>query len=208
LILIAGLVHLFLRRDGFGKKSLAYTIFTGIFLFVIGFLADSSWLLNYLDSLLNYRGLGHITTCSECVNISVWLSRTISGELSLSQAGTIAGLILTVLVVLLISIRPRLWKSPSLLLASVLMITILASPYLYNYDFILLLVPFALLADSTIRRIAVITFCIGSTFALALYSRGGNNVLLIVSILTALMLYHRIKSQVDVPAIASYNTSD
>ena len=70
------------------------------------------------------------------------------------------------LVLLLISIRPPLWKSPSLLLASVLMTTLLASPYLYNYDFLLLLVPFALLADSTIGRIAVIIFCVSSTFAL------------------------------------------
>jgi len=192
----------------FGKKALAYTIYTGIFLFIIGFIADSSWLLNYLGSLFSYRDLGHITTCSECINISVWLSRSISGELSLSQAGAIGGLILTALVVILFLIRKNLFQSPALLLASALIITILASPYLYNYDFLLLLVPFALFVNSNIERIVTALCYFGSTFALIIYGRDGNAVLLIASVVIAILLYLRIRSQVDVPASASYNTSN
>jgi hypothetical protein len=205
LILIAGLVYLFVHRDDFGKKALAYTIYTGIFLFIMGFIADSSWLLNYLGSLFSYRDLGHITTCSECINISVWLSRSISGELSLSQAGAIGGLILTALVVILFLIRKSLFQSPALLLASALMVTILASPYLYNYDFLLLLVPFALLVNSNMERIITALCYFGSTFALIIYGRDGNNILLIASVVIAIILYLRIRSQVDVTVSASYN---
>ena len=109
---------------------------------------------------------------------------------------------------LLILIRPPLWKSPSLLLASALIVTILASPYLYNYDFILLLVPFALLTDSKAERIVTGICYLGSTFALVLYGREGNNALIVVSVIVAILLFLRIRSQVDVPALASYNTNN
>ena len=208
LILVAGLIHLFLRRDEFGKRSLIYTLWAGVFLFIIGFLADSMWPLNYLDSLLRYRELGHITTCSECINLSVWLSRRFSGDLNLSQAGAIGGLILIVLVAILILIRPPLWKSPELLLISVLMVTILASPYLYNYDFMLLLIPFAVLVSKSnpAEKIILIICYLIPTFALVLYGRNGNLSLVAISIVIALLLYVRTKNPViDFTPHAAYN---
>ena len=205
LILLAGLVYLFIRKDDFGKIALKHTITAGVLLFTIGFLADSNWFVNYLGSLFSYRDLGHITTCSECVNISVWLSRSLSGELSLSQAGAIGGVILTVLVLILFLKRKTLLKSPSLLLASALMVTILASPYLYNYDFLLLLVPFAILVNSRAEQILTALCYLGPTIALILFGRDGSNALLIASIIIFVLLYLRIRSQVDVPASASYN---
>ncbi|PWB74933.1 MAG: hypothetical protein C3F07_06630 [Anaerolineales bacterium] len=206
LVLIAGLLHLFLRRDEFGRRALQYTIGAGVFLFVVGFLADSAWPLNYLGSLLNYRGLGHITTCSECVNISVWLARGLSGESSLSQAGAIAGLLLIASVAAFVSIRPRLWRSPTLLLASALMVTVFASPYLYNYDFILLLLTFAVLADSKnlTERIVVFLCYLAPTFVLVAYGRAGNIILLAVTIVITLLLYLRARrAGIDVPAHAA-----
>jgi hypothetical protein len=203
LILIAGVIHLFLRRDEFGKKALTYGMGAGIFLFMMGFLADPAWPPHYLDSLLNYSGLGHITTCSECVNISVWLSRRLSGELSLSQAGAIGGLLLIVLVLAIVLFRPMLWKSPELLLTSAVMVTILASPYFYNYDFILLLIPFAVLVNSanTRQRILIFLCYLIPTVAIVLYGRGGNISLILVTVVMAILslrVFHmfRIKNPV------------
>jgi hypothetical protein len=208
LILLAGLIYLLLRKDDFGNRALKYTIAAGVFLFILGFLADSNWLVNYFGSLFSYRDLGHITTCSECVNISVWLSRRLSGELSLSQAGAIGGVMLTALIAILFFNRAKLFQSPSLLLASALMVTILASPYLYNYNFLLLLVPFVLLLNSNTERIVFAICYLGSTFALIQFGRDGNNILLIVSVVIAVMLYLRIRSKVDVPASESYNVNN
>jgi len=207
LILLAGFMYLLIQRNDFTKKAITYTIYTGGFLFLVGFTADTSWPLDYINSLLHYRGLGHITTCSECVNISIWLSRSISGELSLSQAGTIASLMLIALLVILYLIRAKLFRSPSLLLTSALMVTIIASPYLYNYDFILLLIPFALLLNTPVEKIFTALCYLAPTFALILYGRDGNNSLLIVSIIIAVLLYLRIL-QVDVHAPEPYNVSN
>lgn len=208
LILLAGLVYLASRRDGFGRQALLNTMFAGGFLLLAGFLADSRWPLSYFDSLFRYRELGHITTCADCVNLSVWLSRRLSGVLSLSQAGAIAGAVLSGLLVILFFNRRALFASPPLLLASALLTTILASPYLYNYDYALLLVPFALLAGSKLERAIVGACILGPTLALALYGRAGNTALILAALATAALLYARLRSQVDFPVRTSYNTTN
>jgi hypothetical protein len=211
LILSAGLIHLFLRRDGFGRKALTATIGVGVLLFALGFLADSAWPVTYLNSLINYRGLSHISTCSECANLSVWLMRSYHGELSLSQAGLIGIISLSILTIATITIRPPLWKSPDLFPTFALLVTLIASPYLYNYDYILLLIPFAVLAGgkwSRADRIIGILCYITPSIFIILYGRDGNDALLVATIMIAILVYLRAKSLVDVPAFASYNTNN
>jgi hypothetical protein len=66
-----------------------------------------------------------------------------------------------------------------------LLATLLVSPYLYNYDFILLLVPFAVLAagGTLIQPVVVFVSYIVPTVALLTLSREGN-----VSLLAAAMV--------------------
>jgi hypothetical protein len=100
-----------------------------------------------------------------------------------------------------------LLKSPALLLASALVVTLLASPYLYNYDFILLLVPFAILINpgrDFINHIIVIACYLVPTVVIASLGRAGNIALIIVTIPIAFLLYLRVKeSSIDVPAHAA-----
>lgn len=206
LILLAGLIHLFLRRDHFGKRVLIYTIVIGIFLFAIGFLADSLWPVHYFNSLLNYRGLSHITSCSECANLSVWLSRWYNNAPGLSQASVIGGVLLIILTSALIMIRPPVWKYSEIFLTAVLLVTMIALPYLYNYDYILLLIPFAVLADKKSRithKIIVAFCCLLPSVAIVLYARDGNISLLIATVVITILLYFRFKSSVDFPEFAS-----
>ena len=89
-----------------------------------------------------------------------------------------------------------LLKSHELLLSAALLVTLLVSPYLYNYDFILLLVPFAVLTHTgnLVQRILVLLCYLVPTFALIQYGRDGNISLVIVSfvILTLLAAHHTI----------------
>jgi hypothetical protein len=77
-------------------------------------------------------------------------------------------------------------------------ITLLVSPYLYNYDFILLLVPFAVLINSNVDmsgRIVVIACYLVPTFVIAIWGRPGNISLIIVALVLALLLYLSAKKQ-------------
>ncbi len=122
-------------------------------------------------------------------------------------------LIAVLLLLVLIGIFSRritLLKSTSLLIVVALLITLLVSPYLYNYDFILLLVPFALfIREGNLLQKVVVIFCyLIPTFAIAFYGRAGNISLLVVTIVITALLYLHSKSQVDVPAVTTYNTNN
>src|SRR6185436_6074882 len=144
LILLSVLIYLFVSRSSFGRRALRSILLAGVFLFMIGFAADPSWPISYPKMLLNYQGEGNVTGCSECASLPVWLSRWFFDG-SFAKAALIA-LGLLIVLIGMFSVRQNvLLKSPALLVAFTLLITLLVSPYLYNYDFILLLVPFAIL---------------------------------------------------------------
>ena len=206
LILLSALIYLILRGDNFGRRALRSILIAGVFLCILSFIADPAWPVSYPTMLLNYQNEGNVTACSECASLPVWLSRWLFDG-SLVKAAVIAGVLLIILVLLFSSIRVALLKSPALLLTSALVTTLLVSPYLYNYDFILLLIPFAILINLSkelISHIVVIACYLIPTFAIAFLGRAGNISLTIVTILIALLLYFRVKeSSIDVPAHAS-----
>ena len=206
LILLSALIHLILRGDNFGRRALRSILIAGVLLFLVGFIADPAWPVSYPNMLLNYQNEGNVTACSECASLPVWLSRWFFDG-SLTKAAMIAVVFLIALVLLFASVRIALLNSPALLLTSALVVTLLVSPYLYNYDFILLLVPFAVLINSTgniLTRIVLIACYLVPTFAIALLGRAGNISLIITTILIASLLYLRAKeSSIDVPAYAS-----
>src|SRR5689334_16170742 len=108
--------------------------------------------------LLNYQSEGNVSDCSECDSLPVWLSRWFFDG-SLTTAIRTAMVLLGVLLLVFHFIRSSL-KSPELLLSAALLTTLLVSPYLYNYDFLLLLVPFAvLIARSTLLEKIILLLC-------------------------------------------------
>jgi hypothetical protein len=206
LVLLSVLIHLILRGDNFGRRALRSILIAAILLFMIGFVADPTWPVSYPNMLLNYQNEGNVTACSECASLPVWLSRWFFDG-SLTKAAVTAAVLLIVLVLLFSSIRIALLNSPALLLTSALVVTLLVSPYLYNYDFILLLVPFAVLINSNrdiVNKIVVIACYLVPTFAIAFWGRDGNISLMIVTIVITFLLYLRAKeSSIDVPAYAA-----
>ena len=207
LILLAALIDLIVKRKDFERRALRSILIAGGFLFVIGFVADPAWPIAYPKMLLNYQGEGNVSSCSECASLPVWLSRWFLDG-SLAKAIIIAGALLAILIMLFSVIRSELLKSPAFLLTSALLTTLLVSPYLYNYDFLLLLIPFTVLINTKsnfFQKIVVIICYLIPTFAIAFYGRDGNISLLFVTILITILLYS--KSKVDVPALSAYNTN-
>ena len=206
LILLSVVGWLIGGRSGPGRRALRPIILAGIFLFLLGFLADPEWYINYPGMLLNYQSEGNVTTCSECANIPVFASRWFFDG-SLARAAQVAALLLLFLIGMFFTRRKALRQTPELLVTSALLITLLASPYLYNYDFILLLVPFAILATGDlVEKIIVLAGHLVPTFALALFGRAGNITLLVAASLLTIFIFLRTKAQVDGEAVASYNT--
>jgi len=189
LILVSVLGWLIANRSSFGRRVIRPFLIAGVILFAIGFIADPAWIISYPRMLLNYQNEGNVSACSECASLPVWLSRWFFDG-SLSTATMIAGVLFVILIFLFYFVLPSL-KSPELLLTGALLITLLVSPYLYNYDFLLLLVAFAVLAkQGNLVQIIIVLICYFiPSFALLLLGRAGNISLIIVSIVLTLLVY-------------------
>jgi hypothetical protein len=209
LILLSVLGWLIVSRSSFGRRAIRSLIAAGVGLSIISLIADPLWFINYPRMLLGYQDEGNVSSCSECSSIPMWMSRWLFDG-SLKQAAIIAVVLLITLAVLLWIIRKSLIRSPELLITSTLLATLLVSPYLYNYDFILLLVPFAVLVN--IRGIAskiivALSYLIPS-FTIIMSGRDGNISLNAATILIAFVVFMYAKAQVDVPVSASYNVNN
>jgi arabinofuranan 3-O-arabinosyltransferase len=189
LILLSVLGWLIGSRSSFGRRQIRSLIIAGVVLFAAGFIADPSWILSYPKMLLNYQNEGNVTACSECASLPVWLSRWFFDG-SLSRAIMIALVLLIILIVLFYFVHSAL-LSHEFLLTAALLITLLVSPYLYNYDFLLLLVPFAVLArQGNLFHIIIVLICYFiPSFALLLLGRAGNISLIPVTIVLTALLY-------------------
>ncbi len=146
LILLAVLVHLWLRRDAFGRRALIFIAATAVLLFAVGFLADAAWPADYVRSLAGFQKDSGVTSCQLCSSLPVLISESFGSRSGLAGAILIGLVILCGLVALWLLTRRRALRDPVILISASVLIVLLGSPYLLKYDFVLLLVPLMLLA--------------------------------------------------------------
>jgi hypothetical protein len=206
LILLSAAGWLAFHNREFGRRLLLPLLAAGGLLVMTGFLADPRWIVSYPRMLLDYQGEGNVSACSECASLPVWLSRWFLDG-SLANAAWIAVVLLILLVLLFCALRAGL-KSPELLLCAALLVTLVVSPYLYNYDYLLLLVPFAVLFRSgpwTVNVVILLCYLV-PTFAILVYGRDGNLSLAAASLVMLILLYATAKKEViDFPVRTTYN---
>ncbi len=174
-LLLAVMVHLLLRRDEFGRRAFWWTILTGVFLFLVGFIADRAWVITYPQSLFNFK---NVSECEICVSLPLTVGRLFG--LGFDHSAPVAGVLLLALIALFIGSRYRLGDEA--FVAFFVCIPLLVDPYLLNYDFAFALVPLFYLAGSAKSKmdwlwIALIFFL--PWVGLILLERSGNLLLLV-----------------------------
>jgi hypothetical protein len=200
LILLAALGWLIYHRQSFGRRVMRPLIIAAVSLFIVGFIADPAWIVSYPKMLLGYQNEGNVSACSECASLPVWISRWFFDG-SLTTAAGIAFILLILFLAAFLLTR-SLWKPHELLLTAALLVTLLVSPYLYNYDFLMLLVPFAVLIHKSnfVEKILVLLSYLVPTFALIVYGRDGNVSLIIVTSVMFVLLFVRARNISLTPA--------
>ena len=182
--------------DNLGRRAMRPLILAGVGLAILGFLADPAWIISYPKMLLGYQSEGNVSTCSECASLPVSLSRWFFNG-SLMNAIWIAVALIFLLLFILYLNRSFL-NSAELLLSFAPLFTLLINPYLYNYDFLLLLIPFAYLTrrGRFWEKIVVLLCYLIPTIALLLYGRNGNLSLLFVTIVLVFLFFDRARKPV------------
>jgi hypothetical protein len=199
-ILLTGLIYMLYSRNTFDRRIFPWILGTGALLFSIGYFTDPQWPSHYMLSLLSYRNDANITTCSECDSLPVWLARTFIHNPGFAQMALIGLGLFLLFILLCIFIRPLIWKSTEYLLTTSVLIVLLAIPYLYNYDFILLLIPFAVLVEkssSWLERIGLIILYLLPFVLIGAWGRAGNPSLLLVTLILAILVFLHTKNPVQ-----------
>jgi hypothetical protein len=177
LVLVFTAVALARRRDAFGRNALLDALAAGVILFAVGFVASPNWPLEYFRSLTGFKD---VSQCGQCVSIP--MAFVGFAKARFDQAMWIS---LPVAILLLIW-GVRRWRAlrstPGGLVAAGILITMLVSPYLQNYDYLLLLVPLIELARRTRRTVEWIAMALAYGLpyvSLALWGTRGNASLIV-----------------------------
>jgi hypothetical protein len=177
LVLVLTAFSLARRRDSSGRRALLATLAAGVILFAVGFMASPSWPVEYFRSLTGFKD---VSQCGQCVSIP--MAFVGFAKARFEQAIWIS---LPIAILLLIWVVRR-WRTvsstPGGLVATGILITMLVSPYLQNYDYLLLLVPLIELARRRRRTMEWIamTLAYGLPYVgLALWGTRGNASLIV-----------------------------
>ena len=183
LVIILAVIRLARGKDRFGRNGLLALLAAAIVLFAAGFLASPNWPADYLHSLTGFRD---VSRCGQCVSLPMAAAASAGG--GFDQALWIAVVVAIVLGAWLVRNWRPLAAAPHGLVVAGILVTMLVSPYLQNYDYLLLLVPFLVLACSGGGSLhwSLLAIAFASPFAvLALGGSAGNLVL----VFSALLLF-------------------
>ncbi len=151
LLLSAGFLWLVFQKTAFGRRAVWLTLCGGLILAALGLIADPAWPLAYMRSLLSYTSLPGVASRDLSASLPVMLVKILLGQssaFSQKDAGVWAAClsVIIILVIILLFWRFRLFTNIEALVAGFTLLTLLGSPYLFNYDYMLLLLPLIHLA--------------------------------------------------------------
>lgn len=201
LILAAGLVYLFFLRSKFSRRALIAILITGLILFAVGFLASPLWPLDYLRSLTGFKDASQ---CDKCNSLPMELAGLANG--GFNQALWFAMGLLVFLILWLVLNWRAVSNEARWLVSATTLVTLFVSPYLQNYDYILLLVPLFALAGHARRGDWFWVFFI---YLLPLagigFFKAAGYVSFVISAFLAFIFLARILRQLDGSPNAAYN---
>lgn len=193
LVFLAVLVHLLLKRNSYTRRTLWTTGIILLLFFAASFFVDSAWPVHYIQTLFGFRDA---SPCEgSCITVPMVITSLLGVDFS--QAVWVAVALLLGWIGLFIRNRPKVWKKAPWLIAVSFCITLLSSPYQYNYDFIVLLPSFFLLAS--IARNRSDWFWLALAYLLPwfglIFSRQGNQILLVSSFGLVVLLWQKSKPE-------------
>lgn len=210
LMLIALIIYMLAYRNrAFSRLSLFAIGLVGLILISAGYFVDRSWPGNYLSSLREYGALSGVNSCGLCASLPIEMVRWTGGE-GIGLAVLYGGILLIILGAGMYGKRQALLQSPDNLVPVMVLMTLLTSPYLLNYDYVLLVIP--ILAAVGIARTtgewAWVLVAYGLPWlGLSLMGRQGNVSLVLATILLAAITYYQMQDRkmLDAPSSRLYN---
>jgi hypothetical protein len=179
------------RETAFARRAMLFTLILAVFLAAVGLLADLAWPLTYLESLGRYRDIPGVQSCGLCASLSVGLVRLVTGQPETGKAALVSIFLgMGLLGLFYWRFRARL-ADAALLMPLAILFTLLVDPYLLNYDYILLLVPLAMLLERVrwLAGRAILALAYLLPWVALAFGRDGNPLLALSTLLLLILLW-------------------
>jgi hypothetical protein len=155
-LLPGGFLWLLFQRTSFSRRAIGLALGGGIILAVLGFLADPAWPVTYVRSLVSYTTVPGVANRDLSASFSAFLVKLVLGYGSGFWATIVSGVLIVVMLVLFW--RFKVFTNLETLVVGCALMTLLGDPYMFNYDYVLMLLPLICLASgaqSLFQRVAV-----------------------------------------------------
>jgi hypothetical protein len=143
-LLPIGFFRLVFQKTPFARRAIRLALGGALLLCLLGFIADPVWPISYVHSVLSYTTLPGVANRDLSASFPVLLVKLVTGQSSAFWAGWLCLAIAAVIA--LFFRRFGIFADAGRLVAGVVLMTLLADPYLFNYDYVLLLLPLIYLA--------------------------------------------------------------
>lgn len=200
-LLPLGVFWLLFQRTTFARRAVWMALGGGLALAIIGFLADPAWPLTYIQSLASYTTVPGVANRDLSASFSALLVKMVLGYGSGFWATCLSIVLITIILALFW--RFKIFKNIETLVAGCALLTLLGDPYMFNYDYILMIVPLVYLAGQVktiFQRLILVAAYLLPWISLVL-ERNANIFYAIAAISLLVILLHRIplthKSQTD-----------
>lgn len=132
------------QKTPFARRAIWMTLAGGLLLALLGFLADSAWPVTYVRSLMSYTTIPGVANRDLSASFSALLVKMLLGYGSAFWATCLSVVLIAIMLALFW--RFKLFAQLELLVAGCVLLTLLGDPYMFNYDYVLILLPLAFLA--------------------------------------------------------------
>jgi len=196
-LLPAGFLWLLVQKTPFARRAIWMTLGGGLVLAALGFLADPAWPLTYVHSLVSYTTIPGVANRDLTASFSALLVKMALGYGSAFWATCLSVVLIAVMLALFW--RFKVFANIETLVVGCALMTLLGDPYMFNYDYVLMLLPLAYLfghAKSLFPRLLIGAAYLLPWLSLSGLGRDANIFYAVAAILLAAILLQKTRKLV------------
>lgn len=191
-LLPAGFLWLVFQKTPFARRAVWMALGGGLVLAALGFLADPAWPLAYVRSLVSYTTIPGVANRDLTASFSALLVKMVLGYGSALWATWLSVALIAVMLVLFW--RFKVFTNLETLIVGCALMTLLGDPYMFNYDYVLMILPLIYLvgqAKSLMQRLILGVAYLLPWLSLSALERGANIFYAVAAILLAVILLQK-----------------
>jgi len=192
-MILSGVLFLLRQKPELVKRVFWKTIATGGVLALIGFFIEPAWLVSFPKSIFSWQSSGYIDQCGYCAGSGNMLMRLVDDQAGPASARLVSLVLLAAAGTAIWLRREQLFSRPETAISIGACLTAIASPYMVNYDYVLLLIPLMILFTLDDRKRTQVLLGLAYVlpwFGLFLSRTGGNALLLGTDLVLFFVLFY------------------